>query len=516
MRKSEKNHAIGKCFSYNPESSSVTFQSLAIEPFKLTNICLIDSIVSTKETNNFTIIEANAISRVEKNNNNIDGTFNFYLTAFYNKNPSIPSFVDKIIEGMIYEISGKVNLTKFSKTNEIKITKISIQNLHIIKEWIKGAEDKKYQINCKFLNIDQSQIIVDILDINYLPGYQQKTPMKSTAQSSTTYNWNNSEENYRKLISKIIDKNNEENLVLGSNNHEDNIKEWIKGAEDKKYQINCKFLNIDQSQIIVDILDINYLPGYQQKTPMKSTAQSSTTYNWNNSEENYRKLISKIIDKNSEENLVLELLNDKKEYNVIIEVDKEINKKSFTAHSVVIHYHSSYFGKESENVPTNKKHVKIIKLKELSVKLESYLIESKDRIYHSISNGDEFRDDLNVEEIKIWDYVIKWRIAHNPTLPADSKEWFYDKFIQDAQLNANYPREVIEWIPHDKFKDVKQIGKGGFVDEKVDNLVNFNDILNEYSSPGFHPGNIVSITQNPKNEENFERELEELTKSMSE
>ena len=84
-------------------------------PFKLTTICLIDSI---KETNNFTVIEANSIARVEKNNNNIDGTFNLYLTAFYNKNPSIPSFVDKIIEGTIYEISGKVNLTEFSKTND--------------------------------------------------------------------------------------------------------------------------------------------------------------------------------------------------------------------------------------------------------------------------------------------------------------------------------------------------------------------------------------------------------------
>ena len=79
------------------------------------------------------------------------------------------------------------------------------------------------------------------------------------------------------------------------------------------------------------------------------------------------------------------------------------------------------------------------------------------------------------------------------------------------QLNANYRREVIEWIPYDRFKDVKQIGKGGFgtihyarwIDgeirkwdienqqweryddnnevalKKFDNFVNFNDVLNE-------------------------------------
>ncbi|RHZ75583.1 hypothetical protein Glove_212g209 [Diversispora epigaea] len=89
-----------------------------------------------------------------------------------------------------------------------------------------------------------------------------------------------------------------------------------------------------------------------------------------------------------------------------------------------------------------------------------------------------------------------------------------DKFIQDAQLSANDYSNVIEWIPYDRFKDVKQIGKGGFgtihyarwidgeIDKwdienqqwkryhrdeevgevalkKFDNFVNFNDVLNE-------------------------------------
>ncbi|RHZ58867.1 hypothetical protein Glove_367g23 [Diversispora epigaea] len=210
-----------------------------------------------------------------------------------------------------------------------------------------------------------------------------------------------------------------------------------------------------------------------------------------------------------------ELLNDKKEYNVVIEVDKEGNMKSFTAHSVVLRYRSSYFDKELENFPTDKNHIKTIikpnisaplfeiilkyiyggivdieisdtktvyelminanklEFKELSVKLESYLIESKaswlrthfSLVYRSIFNSNEFkdlknfynniivkypnlifesedftslqetalisilkRDDLKVEEIKIWDYVIKWGIAQNPTLPTDSKEWSKENF----------------------------------------------------------------------------------------
>ncbi|RHZ83852.1 hypothetical protein Glove_87g109 [Diversispora epigaea] len=221
----------------------------------------------------------------------------------------------------------------------------------------------------------------------------------------------------------------------------------------------------------------------------------------------------KFFDKLSQD--FLELLSDKKEYNVVIEVDKEENKKSFTAHSVVLRYRSSYFDKELENATLNENGIKTIikpcipaqifeiilkyiyggtidiensdtktiyelminanelELKELSRKLESYLIESKaswlrthfSLIYRSIFGINEFEDlkkfyndiivkypnlifesedftslqetalvsilkrnDLKAKEIKIWDYVIKWGIAQNPTLPADSNEWSNENF----------------------------------------------------------------------------------------
>ena len=87
-------------------------------PFKLTTTCVINSITNSKETIDFRIIEANAIARVEKKNNNKNGIFNLHLTAFYNKNSQIPSFVDKLVENAFYKISGKVNLTEFSKTKK--------------------------------------------------------------------------------------------------------------------------------------------------------------------------------------------------------------------------------------------------------------------------------------------------------------------------------------------------------------------------------------------------------------
>ncbi|RHZ83771.1 hypothetical protein Glove_87g255 [Diversispora epigaea] len=210
-----------------------------------------------------------------------------------------------------------------------------------------------------------------------------------------------------------------------------------------------------------------------------------------------------------------ELLNDKKDYNVVIEVDKEENMKSFTTHSVVLRYRSSYFDKELENATANENHIKTIikpnisfqifeiilkyiyggivnientdtktiyelminanelELKELSRKLESYLIESKaswlkinfSLVYRSIFDSNEFkglknfynniivkypnlilesedfislqetafisilkRDDLKIEEIKIWDYVIQWGIERNPNLPKNLEEWSNKNF----------------------------------------------------------------------------------------
>ncbi|RHZ70837.1 hypothetical protein Glove_266g7 [Diversispora epigaea] len=212
---------------------------------------------------------------------------------------------------------------------------------------------------------------------------------------------------------------------------------------------------------------------------------------------------------------LIELLNDKEEYNVIIEVENK--EKSFTAHSNVLKFRSSYFRRELENIQPNENNIKIIikssisaqifnvilqyiyggiidlkncetrfiydlmlaadefELDELSNKLETLLIETKGSwlrthfsfIYHSIFNRhDDFkklknfcndivvkypnlifdsndftslkesalislikRNDLQIEEIKIWDYVIKWGIAQTSTLPTNLDDWTKENFL---------------------------------------------------------------------------------------
>ncbi|RHZ81712.1 hypothetical protein Glove_117g210 [Diversispora epigaea] len=210
----------------------------------------------------------------------------------------------------------------------------------------------------------------------------------------------------------------------------------------------------------------------------------------------------------------VELLNDNDNYDVIIEVKNK--EKSFTAHSNILRYRSSYFRKELENIQSNENNIKTIiksrisaqifdvilkyiyggivnlesvktkfifklmlvaddfELEELTTKIETFLIETKaswlrkhtPMIFLNISDRKRFdyllsfcndniekypnlifedsdfnslpesalvsllkRDDLQMKEVEIWHYVIKWGIAQNPTLPTNLGEWSNENII---------------------------------------------------------------------------------------
>ncbi|RHZ70948.1 hypothetical protein Glove_264g10 [Diversispora epigaea] len=253
----------------------------------------------------------------------------------------------------------------------------------------------------------------------------------------------------------------------------------------------------------------------------------------------------------------IELLNEKDDYNVIIEIENK--KKSFTAHSNILKYRSPYFRKELENIQPNENNIKTIikssvssqifdvilkyiyggivnlenvetrfifdlmlaanefELDELTNKLETFLIDTKTSwlkthfsyIYRTIFNKNNFkkfkklenycndiiakhpslifensdfsslpetalvsllkRNDLQTEEGKIWDYVIKWGISQNPTLPTNLEEWSKENFLTlKTTLQQFLPliryfhisnEEIIEKImPYKKILD-KQLWK---------------------------------------------------------
>ncbi|RHZ87683.1 hypothetical protein Glove_33g259 [Diversispora epigaea] len=243
----------------------------------------------------------------------------------------------------------------------------------------------------------------------------------------------------------------------------------------------------------------------------------------------------------------IELLDDRDDYNVIIEVENK--EKSFTAHSNVLKYRSSYFRQKLENIQPNEKNIKIItkpsisskildvilkyiyggivnlekvetrfifdlmlianefELVELSNKLETILIEDKaswlkthfSLVYRSIFVKENFknleifcndivvkypnlifdssdftslpeyslvsllkRDDLQMKEVEIWDYVIKWGITQNPSLPTNLGDWKKENFLTlKTTLQQCLPHiryfHITNIEIYDKFRPYKKI-----------------------------------------------------------
>ncbi|RIB25591.1 hypothetical protein C2G38_2066985 [Gigaspora rosea] len=210
----------------------------------------------------------------------------------------------------------------------------------------------------------------------------------------------------------------------------------------------------------------------------------------------------------------LELLNDKEDFNVIINAGESLNTKIFRAHSNVLRYRSLYFRNKLESTSKDVNNIKTINLEHVSIQqfefiikyiyggvvllenqetsfifelmfitseflledltkhIENHLIEIKanwlrlhfTQIYQKsfqnnkfqnlqewcndflvkypdkIFNSEDFtsiqlvllikRDDLQMKEIEIWKYIIKWGIAQNPGLSSNGPEnWTNENFL---------------------------------------------------------------------------------------
>ncbi|RHZ75089.1 hypothetical protein Glove_217g11 [Diversispora epigaea] len=152
-----------------------------------------------------------------------------------------------------------------------------------------------------------------------------------------------------------------------------------------------------------------------------------------------------------------ELLNDKGECNVIIEVGQKQNKKSFHAHSAILRYRSSYFNKELTNTIPSDDNNKIIIKQYISAQIFEILLKY---IYGGIINTENMdtrtmydlmilADKLEFKELskKLENHLIEskapWlkneRIrnlgtAQNPILPEKLEEWSDENKILDKRL----------------------------------------------------------------------------------
>ncbi|RIB17547.1 hypothetical protein C2G38_1421991 [Gigaspora rosea] len=73
------------------------------------------------------------------------------------------------------------------------------------------------------------------------------------------------------------------------------------------------------------------------------------------------------------------------------------------------------------------------------------------------------RDDLQMEELKIWNRVIEWGIAQNPGLPSDPKNWSNENFLALKTTLQNC-------LPHIRYFQMSS-------DEVIDNVQPYQQIL---------------------------------------
>ncbi|SRR6266542_2231075 len=58
-----------------------------------------------------------------------------------------------------------------------------------------------------------------------------------------------------------------------------------------------------------------------------------------------------------------------------------------------------------------------------------------------------------------WCKECNTKLIQQDFLNWTSKNEFIDKFIQEAQLNAKSNNEILEWIPYNKFENIKYLNK---------------------------------------------------------
>ncbi|GES93605.1 hypothetical protein GLOIN_2v1882540 [Rhizophagus clarus] len=160
----------------------------------------------------------------------------------------------------------------------------------------------------------------------------------------------------------------------------------------------------------------------------------------------------------------IELLKDDEYYDATIEVGEDPNVKIFRAHTNILCYRSPYLRRVlvSEKKNNGLVHIKlqnispeifqiileyiyggilslngqdtsdflktltaanVLHLQELVDYLQKYLIENKSEWLEQ-----HFGDDLQMKEIEVWEHVLKWGLAQNPTLISDPNAWSDDDF----------------------------------------------------------------------------------------
>ncbi|CAG8570143.1 13799_t:CDS:1 [Acaulospora colombiana] len=87
-----------------------------------------------------------------------------------------------------------------------------------------------------------------------------------------------------------------------------------------------------------------------------------------------------------------------------------------------------------------------------------------------------------------------------------------DKLIQEIQLNATYSEQVIEWIPYERFQNIRHISKGGFgevmyAEWEDGQIYNWDISMGTWKRRGRHPVALKKLKGSEECPEDFLKEV---------
>ncbi|GBC11612.2 BTB/POZ protein [Rhizophagus irregularis DAOM 181602=DAOM 197198] len=226
----------------------------------------------------------------------------------------------------------------------------------------------------------------------------------------------------------------------------------------------------------------------------------------------------------------IELLKDDEYHDITIEVGEDPNVKLFRAHKNILCYRSPYLrqilssNKENNNVLTRIKLPNV--LPEIFQTILEYIygdkpewIEQNFGLTHQISsksnnllelqeycsnimaqypekifNSFDFillsedslvslikRDDLQMKEIEVWEQVVKWGLARNPTIAPDPKTWSDNDFETMKNTLQNC-------LPLIRFFSLssKEFSQKVRPYQKLLDQQQYEELLSSYLDPGSH------------------------------
>ncbi|RHZ68615.1 hypothetical protein Glove_294g129 [Diversispora epigaea] len=163
----------------------------------------------------------------------------------------------------------------------------------------------------------------------------------------------------------------------------------------------------------------------------------------------------------------IELLNDKNDYNVIIEVENK--EKSFTAHSNILKYRASYFHKELENILPNEFNIKIIAKPNISASIFDVILKY---IYGGIVNLENVKTSFIFDLLLAADEFELEELINN-----------LETFLIDTK--GSWLRTHFSLIHHSIFN------KNNF--KKLENFC--NDIIVKYPTLIFDRSDFISLSE---------------------